>query len=91
MKLIDADIMVTIEVYDDEHEEYKQERTTIAEALDRWTEEGCPPELIAQGPMVMTLEEVRENKPFVLWVDGKRWRYWDKRPTNEQRRNTPWE
>lgn len=81
----------------------------------------------AQEPRVMTLEEVREKMPFVLWVEdldarvqvfpvalvdgayrdgafdwcadveieqddyGKRWRYWDKRPTNEKREATPWE
>lgn len=42
MKPIDADAMVTVEFYDDEREEYYTERMTIAECLDRYTEEGCP-------------------------------------------------
>lgn len=39
---IDADTMVTVMLYDEEHEEYYTERMTIAECLDRYTEEGCP-------------------------------------------------
>ena len=42
MKPIDADAMVTVMLYDDEHEEYYTERMTIAEYLDGFTEEGCP-------------------------------------------------
>ena len=42
MRPIDADLMVTVMLYDNEHEEYYPERMTIAECLDRYTEEGCP-------------------------------------------------
>ena len=42
MRPIDADKMVTVMLYDDEHEKYYTERMTIAECLDRYTEEGCP-------------------------------------------------
>jgi hypothetical protein len=42
MKMIDADICVTVNLYDDEHEEYRDERMTIAECLDRFTDKGCP-------------------------------------------------
>lgn len=42
MTLIDADTFVTELLYDDEHEEHYTERMTIAESLDRYTEEGCP-------------------------------------------------
>lgn len=45
MRLIDADVLVTMQVYDDEHEEYRSEKATIAELLDRYTDEGCPPEI----------------------------------------------
>lgn len=41
---INADIYVTATLYDDEHEEYRDERMTIAECLDRFTDEGCPTE-----------------------------------------------
>lgn len=41
-RTIDADSFVTVMLYDDEHEEYYTERMTIAECLDRYTEEGCP-------------------------------------------------
>lgn len=42
MRLIDADEYVTVLLYDDEHEEEYTERMTIAESLDRFTDEGCP-------------------------------------------------
>lgn len=120
MKLIDADTKVTIEVYDDEHEEYNQERTTIADALDRWTKEGCPPEVIsqeAQGARLVTEEDFRspladDGTAIPCWKESRsptrrsgwavivygKWladkpyaRYWTSRPTDEQRRDTPWQ
>lgn len=39
---INADTVVTVMLYDEEHEEYHTERMTIAECLSRYTEEGCP-------------------------------------------------
>ena len=42
MRLIDADVTVTVMLYDDEHEEHYTEKMTIEEALDLLTEEGCP-------------------------------------------------
>ena len=42
MRIIDADTVVTIQVFDEMYEEYNLRTMTIAEALDLWTEEGCP-------------------------------------------------
>ena len=42
MRIIDADTVVTIQVFDEMYEEYDLRTMTIAEALDLWTEEGCP-------------------------------------------------
>ena len=42
-RLIDADTVVTIQVYDDMTEEYATKKMTIAEAIDEWSDEGCPP------------------------------------------------
>ena len=42
---IDADAYITAMLYDDEHEEFKDERMTIAENLDSYTIEGCPPSI----------------------------------------------
>lgn len=85
--------------------------------------------LTAQQPRVLTLEEVRERKPFHLWAEdtetgaqvfpvayvgglyvdsaedwsvdpdhrntpeyyGKSWRFWDKKPTNEQKEAVKWD
>lgn len=42
MRLIDADIIINAQIYDDEHEDHFTETTTIADYLDRYTDEGCP-------------------------------------------------
>jgi len=43
MRLIDADAVVTIQVYDDMTEETDTKKMTVAEAIDEWSDEGCPP------------------------------------------------
>lgn len=43
MRLVDADTVVTIQVYDDMTEETDTKKMTIAEAIDEWSDEGCPP------------------------------------------------
>lgn len=47
MRLIDADTVVTGMVYDDEHEECFIRHMTIADYLDAYTDEGCPPTIEA--------------------------------------------
>ena len=42
MKLINADMVVHWEAYDDEHESFTRHSGTIAEFLDQMTDEGCP-------------------------------------------------
>ena len=42
-RLIDANTVVTIQVYDDMTEEYSTKKMTIASAIDEWSDEGCPP------------------------------------------------
>lgn len=42
-RLIDADTVVTIQVYDDMTEVTDTKKMTIAEAIDEWSDEGCPP------------------------------------------------
>lgn len=48
MRLIDADTVVTIQVYDDMTEETDMKKMTIAEAIDEWSDEGCPPTVDAE-------------------------------------------
>ena len=43
MRLIDADVLVNMQMFDPEHEEHYTERMTIEECLDSFTDEGCPP------------------------------------------------
>lgn len=43
MKLIDADTVVTIEIYDDIMGTTDTKKMTIADAIDDWSDEGCPP------------------------------------------------
>lgn len=42
MKLINANLVVHWEAYDDEHESFTRHSGTIAEFLDQMTDEGCP-------------------------------------------------
>ena len=42
MRLINADAMVTVTVYDEEHEEHKRRDMTVEDMLDTYTD-GCPP------------------------------------------------
>ena len=42
MRLINADDVITAILYDEEHEETYNLKTTIADFLDSHTEEGCP-------------------------------------------------
>lgn len=43
MRLIDADARVTVNSFDEEHEEYDHTEMSVEEALDFATDEGCPP------------------------------------------------
>lgn len=48
MRLIDADKVVTIQVYDDMTEKYGTKKVTIADAIDEWSDEGCPETIDAE-------------------------------------------
>lgn len=61
MRLIDADTVVTIQTYDDMYEEWRTETMTVAEAIDKWSDEGCPP--------IVDAEPVRHGE----WINKKRW------------------
>lgn len=45
MRPIDADRIITIQLYDDDFGQFGEMTMTIAEALDRFTKEKCPPGL----------------------------------------------
>lgn len=55
MKLIDANAVITANLYDDEHEEFLQKKVTVGELVDFCSEEGCP--------------EAVEAIP-VAWIEG---------------------
>ena len=41
-RLINADTIVHYQTYDDEHEDFQEHESTIADFLDDMTDEGCP-------------------------------------------------
>lgn len=43
MKWINAEQLVTVTVFDEEHEEYLDKTMSVEEMLDAYTHEGCPP------------------------------------------------
>ena len=42
MKWINVERIVTVEVFDEEHEDYIRKRMTVEDILDKFTDEGCP-------------------------------------------------
>ena len=42
MRLINADTVLTFQTYDEQYEEWHEVRLTIEEALDKFSDEGCP-------------------------------------------------
>ena len=62
MRLVDADTVVTIQVYDDMTEQTDMKKMTIAEAIDEWSDEGCPPTVDA--------EPVRHGH-WITWFENK--------------------
>lgn len=42
MEWINAEQWVTVNIYDEEHDEYLDKTMTIKEMLDAYTNEGCP-------------------------------------------------
>lgn len=63
MRLIDADTVITIQVYDDMTETISMKKMTIADAIDEWSDEGCP-------PTVDTVEVVRCKNCTHKYYDG---------------------
>ena len=61
MRLIDANAVVTIQVFDEMTEEYNMETITVAKAIDRWSDEGCPPTIDAVP--VVRCRECRRHLP----------------------------
>ena len=60
MKLINADLVVHWETYDDEHESFTRHSGTIAEFLDQMTDEGCP-ESVDAVPVVRCRECIHKE------------------------------
>ncbi len=65
MRLIDADARVTVQSFDEEHEEYVHTEMSVEEALDFATDEGCPPvveaEPVRHGRWIPMYELTREG------------------------------
>ena len=68
-RLIDADTVVTVQVFDEMYEEYNLMTMTIAEALDLWTEEGCPPTVQAVPRSLYENLILRKDRPNGEWLD----------------------
>ena len=42
MQLIDGERIVTVQIYDDQHEEFKSEKMSIIDFINTYTDEGAP-------------------------------------------------
>jgi len=67
VKLIDAEVRVTVQSYDIEHEEYEHIEMSVSDALDFATDEGCPPTIDA-----IPVEWLQERKNWAA-IDGDYW------------------
>ena len=73
MKLIDADVVVHWQSYDDEHETFPDHEGTIAEFLDAMTDEGCP-ECVNAVPK--EIEQANKQAAYVKgYKDGQKDKY----------------
>ena len=68
VRLIDANAVVTIQVFDEMTEEYSMETITVAKAIDRWSDEGCPPTIDAVP--VVHAENVTPTHSTDMFVCG---------------------
>lgn len=57
MKWINAEQQVTVTIYDEEHEEHIDNKMTVEEVLDTYTNEGCP-----------TIYSNPERRPHGMWT-----------------------
>lgn len=58
MKLINADTVVTANLYDDEYEEFCHREMTVKEYLDLYADEGCP-EAVEAIPVAWIEEHIK--------------------------------
>lgn len=89
-RYIDADALVTVCLYDDEHEERYTECMSVEKCLDFFTEEGCPnpvdrPQLakdivepISNGNVIMSEDTYEDllDRPQGEWVATKDFDEW---------------
>lgn len=65
-KLIDAERKVHIQIYDDEHEEYRTHEMSIADVLDTYTDEGCPDAEPSEQQWIPCSERLPDEKGYYL-------------------------
>lgn len=65
---------MTANLYDDEHEEYRDKRMTIADCLDRFTDEGCPTECKPKQEWIPCSERLPEETGIYLCTVGDTYR-----------------
>ena len=63
MRPIDADAVVTIQTYDDMYEEWGTETMAVAKAMDKFSDEGCPPTIDAVE--VVRCRDCKENPTYI--------------------------
>lgn len=66
MRQIDADAIITVQMFDDEYEEYITKTMTVGEFIDSFTEEGCPPTVEPKQKWISVKDRLPEDNRFVL-------------------------
>ena len=68
MTLIDGDRIITAQLYDDEHEEFKEEKMSIIDYVNAYTDEG----VTTADDVLDKIRSEIEQMPSELTTDGRR-------------------
>ena len=67
MTLIDGDRIVTVQIYDDEHEEYTEKKMSVIDFIDTYTDEGVTEtDVVEQARWIPVSERLPEDDGLYL-------------------------
>lgn len=67
MTLIDGDRIVTVQIYDDEHEEYTEKKMSVIDFIDTYTDEGVTEtDVVEQARWIPVSERLPEEEGLYL-------------------------
>lgn len=71
MTLIDGDKIVTVQIYDDEHEEFMGKKMSIIDAINAYTDEGVTTADDVLDKIRAEIEQLKLHKAQFITTDNK--------------------